>query len=292
MPQFIANTVLVAATILLVGLGFGLIYRITRFFHIAHGAVFTVGAYSLYVLNTALHLDLALAVPVAVAVAALVGLAIDRAVHLPLRRRDATSVVHLIASLGLYVAATNLLSLGFGGQTLTLRRGQVAEGISLLGARLTPIQLTIICCSVAAVILTVLLGRLTNSGLFYRAVATDSDLARVTGIEVDTVISGSFLFGSALVGLAGALMALDVDLRPTMGLSPLLLAVVAVIVGGPGSTGGLLVGALLISTIQGGVGWAFGQEWREPAAFAALLVFLVLRPRGVRGVTVTEHHEP
>jgi len=283
MPQLIANTALAAAIVLLLGLGFGLIYRVGRFFHVAHGAVFTAGAYGLFLVVHVLGISLPVAIPIAVVLSGVLGAAIDRAVHRPLRKRNATPAVHLIASLGLYIATTNAFALGFGDQTLTIRGPAISEGLSVLGARLTPIQLVTIALSVVITALAVVLEHRTDSGLRYRAVVTDSALATATGVPVDAVLSGSFLVGSSVAGLAGVLVALDVDLRPTMGLGPLLLAVVAVVVGGVGSSRGLVLGAVLIAAVQNTVGWFLGQHWREPAAFAVLVLFLLFRPRGFLG---------
>lgn len=283
LPQFLANTLLAAAIIILLGQGFALIYRISSFFHIAHGAVFTTAAYTLYALVELLSFNLIFATLIAVALASLLGAAIEGLIHRPLRKRNATPVVHLIASLGLYVATTNALALFFGDQTLRIYRHDVSEGISILGAHLTPVQLMTIS---AAVLVTAILAAVeyrTDAGLRYRAIESDTILARATGVRVDAVLSGSFFVGSAIAGLAGVLVALDIDVRPTMGFGPLLLAVVAVIVGGLSSTKGLVLAAVLITTIQNIIGWHLGQHWGEPAAFILLLVFLAFRPRGIFG---------
>ncbi len=283
MPQLIANTVLAAALIVLLGLGFSLIYRVGRFFHIAHGAVLTVGAYCLFSLVEKFNVSELVAIPLAVIASALIGGAIDAAIHSPLRRRQATPVVHLIASLGLYIATTNILALAFGDQTLSLRGQTVSEGLDVLGARLTQVQLATIAAAVLATVLAAAIVQRTNGGLRYRAVATNADLAAATGVPVDLVIAEAFVAGSAIAGIAGVCLALDVDARPTMGLGPLLLAVVAVVVGGAGSIRGLVVGAAIIATVQSVAGWYLGQHWREPVVFALLVVFLVARPRGLLG---------
>lgn len=281
MAQLIANSVLSAALILLLGLGFSLIYRVGRFFHVAHGAVFTAGAYCLYVLVDVLDMSKFLAIPLVVAASSLFGVALYLAVHRPLHKRQATPVVHLVASLGLYIAITNILALAFGDQTLTLHRPTVTEGLDINGARLTPIQLAIIAITVSASIAITWIVGSTKAGLQYRAVATDQELATASGVRVELVVAGAFAAGSAIAGLAGLLVALDVDVRPTMGLGPLLLSVVAVIVGGQGSLRGLILGAALIAAVQSITGWYLGQHWREPAVFALLVLFLAMRPRGL-----------
>lgn len=288
MVQIIANSMLAAAIVLLLGLGFGLIYRIGGFFHVAHGAVFTAGAYGLFFATHVLGFRLLIAAPIAVVLSALLGAAMDLVVHRPLRRRNAAPVLHLIASLGLYVATTNGFALFFGDQTLTIRGSAISEGLIVLGARLTPIQVVTIAIAVVVTALAIILEERTDAGLRYRAVATDPHLATATGVPVDSVLSGSFLMGSAVAGLAGVLVTLDGDIRPTMGLGPLLLAVVAVVIGGVGSIRGLVLGAILIVAIENAVGWYLGLHWREAATFAVLILFLIFRPRGFLGTSLAE----
>jgi branched-chain amino acid transport system permease protein len=281
MAQLLANTALSAALILLLGLGFSLIYRVARFFHVAHGAVFTLGAYGFYLLVEILDVSEFLAIPLVVVTCSLSGIALYIAVHRPLDKRQATPVVHLVASLGLYIAITNILALTFGDQTLTLLRPTITEGLDIYGARLTPIQLATIAIAISTTVLIAWIIDSTNGGLRYRAVATDKELSIASGVRVEWVIAGAFAGGSAIAGLAGLLVASDVDVRPTMGLGPLLLSVVGVIVGGQGSIRGLILGAALIATIQSITGWYLGQHWREPAVFALLVLFLVMRPQGL-----------
>ena len=74
------------------------------------------------------------------------------AVYRPLRRKGTSSLILLLASLGLYAVFQNLISLAFGDDTKTIRTGAVTEGMNLLGARITSIQVTIVCFSIALVV--------------------------------------------------------------------------------------------------------------------------------------------
>lgn len=113
--------------------------------------------------------------------------------------------------------------------------------------------------------------------------ADDAQLASVCGIDADRVILSAFAIGSLLAGVAGILVALDVDMTPTMGMRALLMGVVAAIIGGIGSTTGTILGAVVLGlALHLGV-WRLGAEWQDPIAFAVLLVFLVFRPYGIFG---------
>lgn len=279
--QVLVNILISASTILLIALGFSLVYRTVRFFHFAHAIVFTSGAYFAFACHEWAGLPLKLAIPAGVLLGACMGCLIELSVYKPLRRRNASSLVLLLASLGVYIVLQNIISMTFGDDTKLLRIGSVTEGMELFGARITPVQIvTVIMAMVLTTAVAVCL-RKTRVGLALRAVASDKSLASVSGVPGDLVILVAFAAGSALAATAGVLVALSSDMTPTMGMNPLMLAVVAVIVGGEGKTYGLICASLLLAGAQQTVVWQFGAQWQDPMAFVVLLAFLLLRPQGV-----------
>jgi branched-chain amino acid transport system permease protein len=120
-------------------------------------------------------------------------------------------------------------------------------------------------------------------GMLLRAVACDSELARVKGLPVDLVKLVVFGIGSGVVGLAAIIAAYDTDLTPTMGFNALLPGVAAAIVGGIGSIRGAFFGGLLIGFAQQFGGWQFHTHWQDAVVFVILIGFLILRPQGFFG---------
>jgi len=221
--------------------------------------------------------------PLAVGMTAMLGVGLEVGIYRPLRRRGATGLVLLLASLGLYAVLQNLISLLFGDETKSLRTGEVAEGIALFGARITPIQLWTIFAFIASFASVWAILKFTKFGKSLRAVASDPELALVHGVDSDCVVLGAFALGSGLAGLAAILVALDVDMTPTMGLNALMMGIVAMIVGGIGSVPGTMLGGLLLGLAQHLGVWKIGSEWQDAIAFAILLLFLLLRPQGFFG---------
>jgi len=281
--QIIVNAVVAASTVMLVGSGFLLIYSTTRFFHFAHGLVFAACPYFAFFLKSWLAIPPGAAIVLAVAFAAALGCLMDVLAYRPLRHKGASPLVLLLASLGLYIFLQNGISLVFGDDTKSIRSGVVTEGVAILGARITPIQITTICVSAALVTLLLVLLRKTRLGRAMRAVANDPELALISGIDSDRVILWAFGAGSALGGVAGILVALDVDMTPTMGMNALLLGVVAVVVGGIDSIPGLVMGALLVALAQQVGAWQIGSQWQDAIVFVVLLAFLLFRPQGFLG---------
>ncbi|MCX6344592.1 MAG: branched-chain amino acid ABC transporter permease [Armatimonadetes bacterium] len=284
--QLVANIIIAASTILLVGLGFALIYRVVRFFHFAHGVVFTSGPYAAFLLTTRLGLPLAISIPIAVVISAALGATMELAVYRPLRRKGSSPLVLLMASLGIYVLLQNTISLAFGDDTKSIRPNTISEGIRVFGAVITPVQLLTVAISIGLLAAMIVFFRQSIMGKALRAVANDPVLANISGIDSDRVIFWTFVIGSALAGIAGIMVAMDVDMTPNMGMNALMMAVVAVIVGGVGSMPGLILGAVLLSAAQQLSSWFLGSQWQEPMAFAVLLVFLLFRPQGFLGKRV------
>jgi len=192
----------------------------------------------------------------------------------------------MIASLGLYICMQNFLSMVFGDSTRTIRIGVVKEGINVLGARITPIQIFTICVSVVLVIALSIFMKRTKIGKSMRAVANDPELASISGISSGRIILWAFAIGSGLAGLAGILVALDVDMTPTMGMNTLMMGVVVVIVGGVGSFPGIALAALLLGMAQHFGAWFIGSQWQDAIAFIILIVFLLFKPEGFLGKRV------
>ncbi len=284
--QLFINAICAACVYMLVAFGFGLIYATARFFHFAHAVVFTSGAYFTYLLSVQVGLPLLASIPMAVALTVLLGCLLEFCIYRPLRHRGSSPLVLLLASFGIYIVLQNTISMAFGDDTKSLEIGVVEQGLLVFGARVTLVQVTIIVVSIA--LLATLWGfmRATRTGLAMRAVASDPGLARLTGIDSDRVILWAIAAGSGLAGIAGILVALDVNMTPTMGVNVLMMGIVAVIIGGIDSIPGVALGALLLGMAQHLGTWRIGSQWQDAIAFVILLAFLLFRPEGFMGKRV------
>jgi branched-chain amino acid transport system permease protein len=281
--QIVFNILLSASIYILIGIGFSLIYKTAGFIHFAHGAVFTAGAYFAFLFKVWLGFPVPLAFLSTIACTTLLGCAIELTLYRPLRQRKAPSQVFLLTSLGLYIVLQNLIAIIFGDATRSLDLIAVQAGISIFNARLTPVQLAIITLSPTLVLIFTLLLQRTKVGLTIRAVANNPELANITGIDSNQVILNTFALGSALAGIAGILVSLDLDMTPTMGMNALMMAAVAVIIGGVGSISGVVLGALFLSLTQNLATLLIGGQWQDAIAFALLTLFLLFRPQGFFG---------
>ena len=216
----------------------------------------------------------------------MLGCLIELGVYRHLRKKKAGVLILLLASLGIYILLQNIISIVFGDETRSIRTSAVQEGLDFLGARITPIQIVTICVSIVSVIALSVFLKKSKIGKAMRAVANDPELANVSGINSNGVILWTFAIGSALAGLAGILVALDVDMTPTMGMSALMMGVVVVIIGGVNSIPGIALGALLLALAQQLGAWYIGSQWQDAIAFVILVLFLLFKPEGFFGKKV------
>lgn len=280
LTQLLANGVADGCVIALMALGLALIYNTTRILHIAHGATFTLTAYLCYWLLSALKWPIGWAVFTALAGSIVLGVLFELLLYQPLSRRNASPMVALLASLGLYSALINVIALMFGNDLQTLRPG-IDITYSLAGIMLTRMQLLQV--STAVIILPAVLIWLARStlGSLVRAVRDNPKLAESNGADLRRVRLLAFGLGSLLAGLAAVLRAFDIGVDPLVGMPELLLAIVALIVGGMGSFSGCVAGALLLSSLQSIVVWKLSSRWEDAVTFILLLIILVFWPRGL-----------
>lgn len=281
--QLLANGLVTGSSWAMVALGFGLIFRVTGTFHLAHGSVYAAAGYFAYALASELGLPWAIAFVLAAAGATALGCLIDVWIYRPLRARDASPFVVLVSSLGTAVFLNNLFGLIWSHQVrnLTIATGPAfALGfVTLSGVQLA----TIAVAGVSTIALLVFLGR-ARAGLAMRAVANSPFMARTVGVPVERVRLATFALGSLIAAPAGILTALDTGARPDMGLAAVLMATICVFVGGIGSFPGAVVAALLLGLIVNLGIWQWSARWQDAIAFSVLLLFVVIRPRGLFGI--------
>lgn len=271
---------------LLVGISFGIVYRVCRFFHFAHGGIFTFGCYFSFFLKHWVGLPLLPSFLIAIAISGSLGCLIQQAIYRPLKRKGASPLILLLASLGIYIVVQNGISIIFGDDTRSIRSPVVEEGINILGARVTTTQVFIIAISMLMIFVVAIVLKKTKLGKTMQAVANDPDLARVSGIDSEQVALWTLAIGSVLGGIAGILVALDIDMTPTMGMNALMMGVVTVIIGGVGSIAGIAMGAFLLSAAQHFGAWQISSQWQDAVAFVILILFLIFRPQGFLGRTI------
>ena len=281
--QLLATGLVVGSLYALCALGWGLIYGTTLHFHVAHGAVFSLAAYFAYVGQKLLHLPLALAVIGAIAAAAAAGLLIDLLLYQQLERRGALRTSLFIASLGLLILIENVLAIVFTPDPMRLDIGALDTSLVIGPVFLTYLHVLTVALAAAGYVALMWFLKRSRWGQAIRAASSSPEMARTVGIDLKRAHLLTYAIGSALAAPAGILVAMDVGAEPFRGTRFVLLASVAVIMGGIGSIPGAMLGGLFLGLLENVGIWQLPSEWQSAISFGVFLLFIVLRPRGFFG---------
>jgi Branched-chain amino acid ABC-type transport system, permease components len=281
--QILLNSLIAGAIYTLIALGFTIIYRTVKFFHFAHGVVYTCGVYIAYTFAIQLNIPSFLSFFFAPLLAGLIGIGIDFLVYSPLRKQKSPNLVFLIASFGVFIFLQNLIQLLYGAQILTLRTGSVKEGHQFIGGGITDTQIVILCVSLVLFVLLSFFIYKSKLGKAMRAVADDSVAASVVGINPERIILIAFFVGSILAGAAGILISFETNIEPTMGMNAILKGMTASIIGGVGSIPGAALGGFFLGLAENFGIWKISSAWKDCIAFAILIIFLLVKPSGMLG---------
>lgn len=277
--QQVLNGLSLGALLFLLASGFTLVFGLMRIVNLAHGAFYLLGGY-VGVVTTAATGQIIVGVVAAAAAVAVLGLGTERFLLRRLRGRELPEV---LLTIGLSFIVADLCLAFFGGNPMTLNvSGALTGSTGVVGIVYPRYRLFIIVVTVVIGVLLAVAQRYTRVGAMVRAGVDDREMAAATGMNVDRVFTGMFVFGAALAGLAGAIGAGMLSLRPGVDIDILLYALVVVIIGGLGSVKGAAVGSLLIGLID-----AFSKVWLPELSyftiFAPMALVLVLRPTGLFG---------
>jgi branched-chain amino acid transport system permease protein len=205
-----------------------------------------------------------------------------------MRRADRLSF--LVSSFGILVCTQNLIQLIFGPQTLSVPRGDIKEGYSILGGTITGTQVLIFLTSITLAALIFIYLKKTNLGKALRAVADDPIAASVIGINVEQIISLTFFIGSCLAGSAGALISLETNIEPSIGLNAVLKGMTASIIGGISNGLGALLGGFFLGLVENFGVYYIDTGWKDTISFTILIVFLVVQPQQ-RFLSLRKRHQ-
>lgn len=279
-PQLLLNGVMAGTILAVPAIGLTAMYAVLRFPNFAVASHATAGAFAGYVANVAFGLPLLPALGAAFLAAGLLGLATDEAVLKPFRR--AGFITTSIGSIALTVAIESLIRFGFGNEL----RGYdlpIARDWRFGGLRVGPQQLQNLGIAVAVMAMVFLFLAFTRMGKAMRAVADNPMLANIKGINADTVARVVSFIGMGLAGLGGMLIGLDTTIDPLTGFRAMLSIFAAAVVGGLGSIPGAVVGALAVGIGEELCLLVLSPNYRSVVGFVAILLILVLRPRGLLG---------
>ena len=273
----------------LIAIGYTMVYGILRLINFAHGDVFMVAGLIMVYLSASLPLPVA--VPLMILLTVALGFLIERAAYKPLRSAPRMSV--MISAIGVSYLLQNTATYVTGGlpQMYPSLPG-LSENITIFGTSTKVVTIVTPFLVVALVIaLTQLINR-TKVGMAMRAVAKDFETSQLMGIKINSVISMTFIIGSALAAVGSMLYFTTYPtIVPTSGAMPGLKAFVAAVFGGIGSIPGAVIGAFIIGICENFVKilpFEGATTFVDAFTFALLIIILVFKPTGLFGEKATD----
>ena len=302
--QQLINGLVLGSVYALIALGYTMVYGILELINFAHGEVVMIGAMvSLAVINALMGsglnipsvaivlTGLLVALPVCVAL----GFSIERIAYRPLRR--APRLAPLITAIGVSIVLQNVAMILWGRQYVSFPALLPATPHKIGGATITDLQIFTVALSFLLTAGLVLLVQKTRIGRAMRATAQAPEIAGLMGVNINTVISLTFVLGSALAAVAGLMVSAYYGLAHYyMGFLLGLKAFSAAVLGGIGNIAGAVLGGLLLGVIESmGAGYIgdltggfLGSHYQDVFAFFVLILVLVFRPSGLLGEQVAE----
>jgi len=278
--QVMVNTAMLTGVYVLIAVGLNLIFGILKIIQFAHGQLYMMGAFMVYILVTGLGLNFYLALPVAALIVGLASLVIERFFYRPLKGDVLPS---LLMGVALLVGLEGSFQLIFGAQEKYIEN-PLPKVVKLFGVSVPEARLLILVVAIASTIAVYLFLRRTKMGQAMRALTQDPEAASLQGINVNQIRAIGFAIASALAGVAGGLMLPIAYVTPFIGSPMVIKAFLIVILGGMGSLPGAVLGAFILAAAD-----SFGFTFWGPVAaligYLLVIVMLILRPRGLFGAS-------
>jgi branched-chain amino acid transport system permease protein len=277
--QIFVNGMIDGIAVAVLGLAFQLVYLPTRVFHVALGGLYTLAPFIAWDLLQR-GVPLLISIPLAVAATAAVSILTELSNHGVLARRQAAFSAQFISSLGLYIVLVQAISLIWGNTPRALRSTQETV-IDIAGIALTTSEAMVVGTAAAILIAFFLWLNFTRMGLQFRALADNPRELSLRGYDLRSLRFIAFGLSGAMVAAVSIASAWNVGFWSYSGISVLLLAIVAAIIGGRHSFFGPVLGGLLLESIRAQVSWYMSARWLDAATFIVLAAFLLFRPNGI-----------
>ncbi len=302
--QQLINGLVLGSVYALIALGYTMVYGILELINFAHGEVVMFGALvTLAVVNALVGSGVDLpgvmlvagGLLVAVPTCMALGFAIERIAYRPLRR--APRLAPLITAIGVSIILQNTAMIIWGRQYISFPPILPSVRHDIAGAGITDLQIFIFLLAVAIMAALVTLVKKTRIGRAMRATAQSPEIAGLMGVNVNKVISFTFILGSALAAVAGVMVSAYYGIAHYyMGFMLGLKAFTAAVLGGIGNLAGAMLGGLLLGVIESLAagyigdltGGFLGSHYQDVFAFFVLIGVLVFRPSGLLGERVAE----
>jgi branched-chain amino acid transport system permease protein len=274
----------------LIALGYTMVYGIIELINFAHGEIYMIGAFTALILASLLTLNgftgvsvLILASVVAVIYSAAYGFTVEKIAYKPLRQAPRLSP--LISAIGMSIFLQNYVLIAQTSDFLPfpnlIPELPFLEPYSHI---IGPAEFFIVVTTAAVTIILTLFIKFTKIGKAMRATAQDRNMAMLTGVNVNKIISNTFIIGSGLAAIGGVLIASHIGrINFYIGFIAGIKAFTAAVLGGIGSIPGAVLGGLVLGWTESFATGYVSSDYEDVFAFLLLVLILIFRPAGLLG---------
>lgn len=280
-PQLVVSTILLGGLYALIAVGLTLIFGVMRVVNFAHGEFLMFAMYAAFWAFTLLHMDPYLTLFVSLPLFFLVGWVSYRVVMKPVIH--ASHNAQVFTTVGLSILLQNLALVLFTADAQFLRTDYYAKVLRLGGAVFNLAQTVAFVIAVLATAALFAFLRWSYTGKIMRATAQDPQVASLMGIDTGRIYALTWAVGIVCVGAAGVLLAPIYPVYPTAGLQFVLIAYIAVVLGGLGNMAGALIAAVIIAAVEIIASYTIGTAWKEVLYLVLFIFMLIVRPAGLFG---------
>jgi len=278
--------ILLGALYGLAAVGISMVFGVTKFLNVAHGDLLMLGGYASFWLFSLLDLDPFLSLPLTILFLVVVGVVLYqlffvRMVKLPTEEKIKNT---MLIGFGLSLIIQNIALLLWTADDRGITTSYSGEAFTVLGLRFPYVRVVGLVISLVCLFALHQFLRKTYTGKAIRATVEDWEAASLMGINIHKVYLLSFLLGTALAGVAGALVSVSFSVDPSMGMHWTLKSLIVMVLGGLGNFMGTFAGGILLGATESATGFFISSNYRQVVGLVLFLLILVFRPQGLFGI--------
>jgi len=281
--EHILNGLTLGGLYALVTLGLALTFSVIDLVNFAHGDLFMMGSYTLFVLLTleSIVLPYWLIIPIVIVAVAFYAVVLERVAIHPIINKSWRT--HAVTTLGLSIILQNAALIIFTGDPRQTPTALTASIVSPFGIRISMQRIVVLVVTIVVFFGLQWFVRRTKTGKSMRAVSQNPAMCEVVGINVRRMATITFAIGGAITGLAAVLIAPLFSVFPNMGALLTLKALAAIVMGGMGHVNGAIYAAFLLGIVEALFGGYVSFAYKDVISFGLFILVLFVRPRGIFG---------
>lgn len=280
----ILNGLTIGSTYALVAIGFTMVFGVLELVNFANGSVYMLGGYITLMVYLGIEGNFLLAFAISLVATGFVGFCLEHFGLKRLRNKNAPKLAGLITTMGIATVIDNCILLFFGSQTKPYPNWIDFGTFQIGGRNINSSQIVILAIALILMVLLSFITYKTRLGKAMRCTAQNAEAAKLMGIDVNRIISLTFVISAVLATIAGTLVgmyyqSIDINMGNTVGMKTMASAVL----GGVGILPGAMLGGLLVGLFETLGASYISSGYRDAIAFAILILVILIKPNGLLG---------